>query len=67
MKQFKVELLSIDRTNEIKNIQFITFVEADDKDGAIYKAKGIQKKDRSDINPSDTWLWHAYETAEKRS
>lgn len=64
MKKFKVELLSIDRTNETKDIQYTTFVEAENKDGAISRAKDNQKKDRPDINPADTWFWCAYETYE---
>lgn len=70
MKRFKVELLSIDRTKETetetekKDIQYTTFVEAENSDGAISRAKDNQKKDRPDINVADTWCWFAYETAE---
>lgn len=65
MPCYKVELLSIDRKDESKDIQFYTFVEATDSNDAVSKAKEIQKIQRPDLNPADTWCWVSYETAEK--
>ena len=65
MPQYKVELLSIDSEDESKDIQFCTFVDADNSDDAVAKAKSIQKIERPDINPADTWCWITHETAER--
>ena len=54
MPQFKVELLSNDKEDKTKDVQYITFVEATDRDNAISKAKIKQKQERPDINPADT-------------
>lgn len=64
MPQYKVALESIDRQDETKDIHFSTFVVAASSDEAIEKAKLIQKAEKA-INPADTWLWSAYETAEE--
>jgi len=65
MPRYKVELLSIDRKDESNDIQFFTFVDASNLNDAVSKAKAIQKIQRPDINPADTWCWVPYETAEK--
>lgn len=66
MQQYKVELISIDRKDEISDVHFSTFVEADNSDEAIRNAKIVQKQEIPGINTADTWMWFAYETAEKQ-
>ena len=65
MQQYKVELISIDRKDETKDVHFTTFVEADNSDSAIETAKLVQNNQMPEINIADTWMWFAYETAEK--
>jgi hypothetical protein len=67
MTRYKVELLSIDVKSEEskKDIQFFTFVDANDENDAVAKAKEIQKVQRPNIIPANTWFWSSYETAEK--
>lgn len=65
MPSYKVHLSSIDRTDDSNDIEFTTFVEADNNDDAVQKAKAVQKVERPGISVVDTWYWSAYETAEK--
>lgn len=65
MPRYKVELLSVSRDDESKDVQFVTYVEAADTDDAVRKAKDVQKKERPELNAADTWFWFPYETAEK--
>ena len=43
MTRYKVELLSIDRKDKSKDIQFFTFVDASDSDDAVSKAEDYPK------------------------
>jgi hypothetical protein len=65
MKRFKVSVFSVDRSQESKDLQFDTFVEALDTEDAVRKAKEKQKVEKPELNPADNWAWSAYETAEK--
>lgn len=67
MQQYKVELISIDRKDETRDVHFSTFVVADNSDEAIKNAKIVQKQEKPEINTADTWMWFAYETAEKQA
>lgn len=65
MSQYKVELISIDRKVEIKNLCFSTYVEANSSDDSIEKAKAIHKREHPEINLADNWWWNSFETAEQ--
>jgi len=65
MPRYKVELLSVSRDDESKDVQFITYVEASNTDDAVRKAKDVQKKEKPEVHAADNWFWFAYETAEK--
>jgi hypothetical protein len=66
MPRYKVELFSIDRNDESKDIEFVTFVDAPDQESARLKAKEYQKLKKPEINVADNWSWSVSETAEDK-
>ena len=62
--RFKTELIYIDQEDDSKNVSYVTFVEANDRDGAIALAKIKQLKERPDLRSTDRWAWSVYESYE---
>lgn len=65
MPRYRVQLTSVDREDDAKDVLFDTVIEASDKDDAKSKAMDVQKLERPDIQFGSTWSWFVYETAGK--
>jgi hypothetical protein len=65
MPHYKVELVSIDSLDDLRNTEFSVTIEAPNGDDAIVTAKDLLRASCTDEHPSKLWSWSFYETSEK--
>jgi hypothetical protein len=65
--QFKVEIVSVDRDNERRDVSFFAYVEAPSQEEAIEIAKDQHSTANPDLPPGFRWAWFAYATNEQKS